>query len=135
MSAKKYFTDEERRAMHTAESREYRKRYPHRFKATNAKWRAKNPDKVKAMSRRQRERSVLLIDNIRKSGRCFDCGNIDNRVLEFDHVPERGVKKHNITNNSLGIKAREVELSKCDLVCANCHRIRTYQRRILKGER
>ena len=56
---------------------------------------------------------------------CIDCGISDIRVLEFDHV--RGVKAGNISK-MLGAVSRErllEELEKCDIVCANCHRIRT----------
>ena len=58
---------------------------------------------------------------------CVDCGNTDHRVLEFDHVdPEK--KKFTICRKikdgvSLITLAKEVE--KCQVRCANCHRIRT----------
>ena len=59
---------------------------------------------------------------------CSDCGHTDMRVLEFDHV--RGEKKFNI-GAVLGREswvriAKEIE--KCEIVCANCHRIRTAER-------
>lgn len=48
--------------------------------------------------------------------------------MDFDHV--RGTKKFNISDagakNALEVIA---EIDKCDLVCANCHRIRTEERR------
>lgn len=56
---------------------------------------------------------------------CVDCGISDIRVLEFDHV--RGDKVANISA-MLGSASRErllQEIAKCDIVCANCHRIRT----------
>lgn len=57
---------------------------------------------------------------------CVDCGNTDPRVLEFDHV--RGEKKASIselvrTRHSL--KAIKLEIDKCEVRCANCHRIKT----------
>jgi hypothetical protein len=57
---------------------------------------------------------------------CLDCGTTDTRVLEFDHV--RGEKLFNIGGIRKGMKALEEEIAKCDVVCANCHRIRTYDR-------
>lgn len=60
---------------------------------------------------------------------CMDCGNSDVRVLEFDHV--RGVKSDNVSSlvqrrMSWGVIQREID--KCEVVCANCHRIRTLMR-------
>lgn len=72
-----------------------------------------------------------FIDNLKRNP-CSDCGKIYHPcVMEFDHVPERGVKKFNIStgaNFSLKSGALFDELAKCDLVCANCHAIRTYMR-------
>lgn len=58
---------------------------------------------------------------------CADCGADDWRVLEFDHV--RGEKLFNVCE----IMAKPVELvvaevEKCESVCANCHKLRTYKR-------
>ena len=58
---------------------------------------------------------------------CVDCGNPDPRVLEFDHV--RGEKRYNVSDLrrlrfSWPVILAEIE--KCDVRCANCHRIKTY---------
>lgn len=58
---------------------------------------------------------------------CVDCGNSDPRVLEFDHRDEL-TKSHNVTelwNYSWARMMKEIE--KCDVRCANCHRIRTQE--------
>lgn len=57
-------------------------------------------------------------------GKCVDCGYEDSRALEFDHVPERGVKVANVAE-MVGLRIFWDEVAKCDLVCANCHAIRT----------
>lgn len=57
---------------------------------------------------------------------CVDCGNSDVRVLEFDHV--RGTKSDNISLMIRGSFAKlKLEIEKCDVRCANCHKIRTSQ--------
>lgn len=55
---------------------------------------------------------------------CMDCGISDVRVLEFDH---RGDKEYNVSHliNMGRETAAYKEIEKCDIVCANCHRIRT----------
>src|SRR5215472_557689 len=51
---------------------------------------------------------------------CVDCGESDIIVLEFDHV--RGVKSGDISSlirKSASLSTIQLELSKCDIRCAN----------------
>lgn len=65
-----------------------------------------------------------------KCAPCTDCGNLYHpAVMEFDHVSERGLKLFNIGGRVRPIKDLNLELSKCDLVCANCHSLREWERR------
>ena len=55
---------------------------------------------------------------------CVDCGCTNIIVFEFDHV--RGKKTDDISKlMRKSWRAVEAELPKCEIVCANCHRIRT----------
>lgn len=57
---------------------------------------------------------------------CVDCGESDIVVLDFDHV--RGEKSHNVAQlvlDSASWDRVSVEIDKCDVRCANCHRRRT----------
>lgn len=62
---------------------------------------------------------------------CKDCGNSNPMVLEFDHLPG-SVKKFDVARAVAGSTrswlAIQAEIDKCDVVCANCHRIRTARR-------
>lgn len=61
---------------------------------------------------------------------CADCRNrFPHYVLEFDHRPE--FHKIDVVYRVLrtyGAEAAWKEVAKCDVVCANCHKIRTYMR-------
>lgn len=58
---------------------------------------------------------------------CVDCGNSDPRVLEFDHKDEF-TKSHNVSEMFQYSWSRIMdEINKCDVRCANCHRIRTQE--------
>lgn len=60
---------------------------------------------------------------------CADCGESNLVFLEFDHV--RGEKRTPVSRYMQGGYSLRVlwdEVSKCDVVCANCHRARTYGR-------
>jgi hypothetical protein len=58
---------------------------------------------------------------------CVDCGEADPIVLEFDHV-DRATKLQTVgflAGRGYPWTTVEVELTKCDVRCANCHRRRT----------
>ena len=77
--------------------------------------------------RRAQKAKIDLI----KAVPCLDCGSeFPPEVMEFDHV--RGKKSFTISQMYAFYKPWKVvqeELRKCDLVCANCHRIRTKRRK------
>ena len=57
---------------------------------------------------------------------CVDCGETDTRVLEFDHVS--GEKRKAISALvQYSRKAVLAEILKCEVVCANCHKRRTWK--------
>lgn len=63
-------------------------------------------------------------------GGCVDCGyNAHPHALDFDHI--RGSEKLFAVSQMQGYPWHVVleEMSKCEVVCANCHRVRTAQRR------
>jgi hypothetical protein len=64
-----------------------------------------------------------------KSCPCVDCGKTFPPIaMDFDHV--RGVKFRMVsTMVNYSWERVLIEVAKCDLVCANCHRIRTTSRR------
>ena len=56
---------------------------------------------------------------------CVDCGETDAYVLELDHV--RGKKSNDIAKmviDGYSWSTIEAEIAKCEVRCANCHRIR-----------
>lgn len=64
-----------------------------------------------------------------KSKPCTDCGNFYHPVaMQFDHIPERGKKlfEVNMGASNRGQASILAELAKCELVCANCHAVRTF---------
>lgn len=78
---------------------------------------------------RKRNRTKMLHE-IKLTRGCKDCGyRAHAEALEFDHL---GNKEFSIswgrTNNWEKVL---LEIAKCDVVCANCHRIRTANRRAL----
>lgn len=66
-----------------------------------------------------------------KNRPCADCGiSYPYYVMDFDHR-ENEIKRCNLNQTArLSINAIKKEIAKCDVVCSNCHRERTHQRRI-----
>ncbi len=63
---------------------------------------------------------------------CTDCGySADPVALDFDHLPGTTKKYRIACMAGMSRALIDAEIAKCEVVCANCHRIRTAQR--LKG--
>jgi hypothetical protein len=61
---------------------------------------------------------------------CVECGETDPVVLEFDHV--RGEKRMavgDLARLGYGVETIKVEIAKCEVRCANCHRRKTHSER------
>lgn len=59
---------------------------------------------------------------------CADCG-IDNPVvLDFDHLRDKSFTISQAVRMGVGVKRLREEIAKCEVVCSNCHRIRTADR-------
>lgn len=92
-----------------------------------AKWRNGNKDKrikYDAISKQKKLRYFWSL----KNHPCVDCHIIYHPVaMDFDHLPNYiKIAPHGLTK--LGIKRLAEEITKCELVCANCHRVRTFNR-------
>lgn len=56
---------------------------------------------------------------------CVDCGEADPVVLEFDHRDEKRDGVSALVRGGLSTKGVRAEFARCDVVCVNCHRLRT----------
>lgn len=91
----------------------------------------KNAERLAAYNRDRRDRRQDVLDEL-KSVPCADCGGTFPPVcMDFDHV--RGVKLFSVSRASTrSIETVLKEIEKCEVVCANCHRIRTASRLVRK---
>lgn len=88
----------------------------------------RTPGGYECVLRRVKDRNLAIIA-FHKSKPCTDCGGVFPQCcMEFDHT--RGVKKFGIAGRAYTLKQITEEIIKCDVVCANCHNIRTHKRRI-----
>jgi len=70
----------------------------------------------------------------KQSKPCADCGeNYPYWIMDFDHLHDKSfnISHHRKFTNDLNLI--KLEVAKCEVVCSNCHRNRTYKRNIKNG--
>ena len=79
-------------------------------------------------NRVNRAKLRMYVAKIKEKSPCKDCGKFyPHYVMDFDHLGDkRGlildfVRRHNK-------KELDKEIKKCDIVCSNCHRVRSFKR-------
>lgn len=95
------------------------------------KWRreynGQNKNKKHESDRIKRAAAKAFVDEYKSSHPCADCGRHWPPVaMDLDHV--RGSKIHSIASmvsSGYNLTLIKVEIEKCEVVCACCHRIRT----------
>lgn len=85
-----------------------------------------NRDKISdSLKDRRQKLNLLKLDRC-----CYDCGGMfPPEAMQWDHIP--GKEKFFEVGTGERRKLSEVmdEIAKCQLVCANCHAVRTVSRR------
>jgi hypothetical protein len=68
--------------------------------------------------------------NAYKSQPCLDCGGqFPPFVMDFDHVRDTKIAiVSRLGGGRAALSKLEAEIAKCDVVCSNCHRLRTQLR-------
>ena len=83
-------------------------------------------DKLREQGNARRRRVLEFLRAFKMKHGCADCGyNKHHAALDFDHV-KVGKTINVCFSRSIEQAKREIEL--CEVVCANCHRRRTYER-------
>lgn len=98
-------------------------------------WYPKNKEKHISYVRRNKRQITEFIEAYKQERSCMDCGFLGKDfpyVLDFDHLDGGISKKFTIgswSQSVLSIEAIKKEIEKCELVCANCHRKRTFSKK------
>ena len=79
----------------------------------------------------RRERNRRIVDEIRDSTPCADCGmQYPAYAMDFDHFTgEKVANVMDLVYRPAGLDTLRAEIDKCVVVCALCHRYRTYARK------
>lgn len=121
------------RACKNSYLKEYYRRDIEARRKYQREWEAKrrNPQHLNRLRGKVKREVKAWLRSLKTDNPCMDCGRYFHfAVMDFDHA--RSNKEFQIsTARSFAVSQEELmeELYKCDLVCSNCHRLRTYLRR------
>jgi len=85
---------------------------------------AERADKVsnaERVKKRKKEHKKILIDHL--GGKCVGCGTTHN--LQFDHIDRKDKKFGIVDRLSCKLTDLIVEANKCQLLCKDCHKVKT----------
>ena len=87
-------------------------------------------EKPQRRSQKDKKRIQEMLGSLKEKSVCVDCGQTyPFYILDFDHVYGKKVANIGQMLNYFSIEDIMKEVAKCDVVCSNCHRERTYQRK------
>lgn len=87
-------------------------------------------ERVKAYNRERRAANAKRLSDYKLEQGCNDCGYAAHpAALEFDHLPEYEKEFTISAKTSYNWGRLQSEIDKCEVVCANCHAVRTANRR------
>jgi len=108
---------------------------PQKQKEALARYFQENKERLRKAQNKKRGLLRRAIQEAKTDVPCADCKEVfPYYVMDFDHRP--GVKKEftiGTTSNATSMEALIAEMAKCDIVCANCHRHRTFIRTGKRG--
>lgn len=108
--------------------REYYANNRDKCTASSRRYYINNRDKIALKEKKEHQEKAKFIRRM-KDKPCTDCGKcFPYYVMDFDHIRDKRKKMNMMIN--LGWSAIFEEIDKCDVVCSNCHRIRSYTRRV-----
>jgi hypothetical protein len=94
----------------------------------NKKYYVRNREAILAKTRRNKQRVADFL-RAAKSRPCADCKlSYPYYVMDFDHIGQK-LWEPNRMINDCGLATAKAEIEKCEVVCSNCHRIRSHLRR------
>lgn len=88
--------------------------------------------KARAVAKRRANKALSkpYVDNLKATTPCRDCKRFFHpESMDFDHLKDKGREVSILVNSGFSLDKVKAEIAKCVLVCASCHRVRTFLRR------
>jgi hypothetical protein len=88
----------------------------------------RNAHAIRSAKKRQEIKDI--VDEIKSKARCADCMGIYPSVaMDFDHVRGKNEGIASMVSSAYNLELILEEIKLCEIVCANCHRVRTAKRK------
>lgn len=103
---------------------------PQKHKECIARYYLENKERLYLSKKKKRSSYRKYLQEVKEATPCADCKeNFPYYIMDFDHLPGTE-KKFEIggANSATSLQALKDEIAKCEVVCANCHRHRTFMR-------
>jgi hypothetical protein len=84
---------------------------------------------IEAKNRRKKYTQEIM--NFKQKRGCIDCGMNNPICLDADHISNKKFNVSDMVKRLYGLDRIFKELEKCEIRCANCHRIKTFLERKL----
>jgi hypothetical protein len=99
-------------------------------KKAQAEWYQRNKDTIGKRKSQQKSAAKQWVYEYKlKNSICSDCRiSYPPHVLDFDHLKDKSFGISRALHVGTTIDKIKEEIKKCEIVCANCHRERTYER-------
>ena len=104
---------------------------PYKDRNKQKEYQQKHHQRTKKKKRKQqnqlkdKRQHFVLEEMQRRGGKCAKCGFSDIRALDWHHLdPDEKVNSiSEMIRDRVSMDKLQAELDKCELICANCHRI------------
>jgi len=111
-----------------ATQRRYKKRHLEKCQERTRKHRKENPEAYRLNQKRYIRKRRKWLQAYKHTVGCKLCPENDPRCLDFHHR-DSATKKFKIAGLPCSLEKLKEEIKKCDVICANCHRKKTWKRR------
>jgi len=95
------------------------------LKENISQWQKENKEKVRSYKKKckdtQKTKLRELIQEIKYNSAC-SCGETATCCLEFHHLRDKDALIARLVSNAVSTEKLQSEISKCKIVCSNCHR-------------
>lgn len=103
------------------------------YNETQREYYADNSDRIKeqvtARRKAHRARVRKYLAEV-KSVPCADCQiAYPSQCMDFDHLSDKRFNVSEAASGNYSLETIKAEIVKCEVVCSNCHRIRTHKRK------
>ena len=81
-----------------------------------------NKDDQIDYNERIRERNRQFLKELKEKSSCSKCDESHPATLDFHHLSDKTMTVSQMSLNGHSIESLKNEISKCEIICSNCHR-------------